>query len=241
MRSRPVGGATRGECRPQACPNAQGSCRAVDRPIVGSRSKAKSPVRGGAPKKSSEMRARPVGGAPPRRMQAAGLPSAQGSCRAEERPMVASHSKAKNFAPGSGLPQLSDQSHSAFVGAAPRGEFRPQACPARTNASSRSGFRLQQSSRLAGGHQVQKTCSGSVRTGATCCRPYAEAHTKLRNLLRSLVFYREPDHKTALFNCTRQAVCRKVERRGKCSPSRVEGTLQAQAMNAGVTKEKDFR
>ena len=186
MRSRPLGGATRGECRPQACPNAQGSCRAVDRPIVGSRSKAKSPVRGGAPKKSSEMRARPVGGAP-------------------------------------------------------RGEFRPQACPARTNASSRSGFRLQQSSRLAGGHQVQKTCSGSVRTGATCCRPYAEAHTKLRNLLRSLVFYREPDHKTALFNCTRQAVCRKVERRGKCSPSRVEGTLQAQAMNAGVTKEKDFR
>ena len=86
------------------------------------------------------MRARPVGGAPPRRMQAAGLPSAQDSCRAEEWPMVASHPKAKNFAPGSGLPQLSGQSHSAFVGAAPRGEFRPQACPARTNASSRSGL-----------------------------------------------------------------------------------------------------
>ena len=188
MRSRPLGGATRGECRPQACPNAQGSCRAVDRPMVGSRSKAKSPVRGGAPKKSSEMRARPVGGAPPRRMQAAGLPSAQGSCRAEERPMVASHSKAKNFAPGSGLPQLSDQSHSAFVGAAPRGECRPQACPARTNASSRSGFRLQQSSRLAGGHQVQKTCSGSGKNWRYLLRAIRRGPYQAAQLIAQLGF-----------------------------------------------------
>jgi hypothetical protein len=89
--------------------------------------------------------------------------------------------------------------------------------------------------------KVGKHVAALGRTGATCCGPYAEAHTKLRNLLRSLVFYREPEHKTALFNCTRQAVCRKVERRGKGSTSRVEGTQHAQAMNAGVTQEKDFR